>query len=251
MKKTVCLVTILSAFATFASDSDLEPTIYADISESAQEAAITFDGVRGFAGLVLQSIKYQSRTENNSTQTENKINMFGLSIGVEYAKAFRQGFLIGFDVSADINKKKKKEGNWKALNAAYDADTSTIYVGVDDLKTGKLETEAITPNISLKVGYLLPKFKSLLFLKAGISKLGGTYHYNFAGANVCKVDVSKFIPVIGLGAEYKINSRWGAALEANMSLKKTCTKRLANIQHKIKIGRQDIRIMGTYRISND
>ncbi|MCR5224760.1 MAG: hypothetical protein K6C34_01630 [Alphaproteobacteria bacterium] len=248
MRKVLSFVVALNAFTAFADDEGLEPTIYADISEAAQVDAVTFDGFRGFIGMVFQTMNYQACTAKTSENTENKMNIFSLSVGVEYAKAFRKGFLIGVDISADINKKKKKDGNWTDLNRAYDTDTVGTY-GNAALKKGKLESEALTPNMSVKLGYLMPRYNSILFLKAGLSKLGGTYVYSYSGADVSKVDVSKFIPVIGLGGEYKINSKLGAGLEANMSLGKTATKDLGGVSHKIKLSRKDIRLMGTYRIS--
>ena len=248
MKKIISFAAVLSMCSALADEGGLEPKIYVDISEAAQEEAVTFDGFRTLFGVVYQYVKYRAFTANNSQDTENKMNMFSLAVNAEYARSFRNGFLVGVDIGTDISQNKKKEGSWADLNAAYDGDTSATYT-VTALKNGKLETGIFTPYIALKAGYAIPRVELLAFLKAGLSRLSGTYHYTYGGAKISKVEVSKFVPHIGLGVEHKINSKWGAILEANISLHKECTKTLGGVSHKIKLGRSDIRIMGTYRMA--
>jgi hypothetical protein len=88
------------------------------------------------------------------------------------------------------------------------------------------------------------------FLKLGVSKVGCSYSYTQSGVKMYDVDVSTFVPSIGLGFERKFNKKWGVAIEGNISLKQTKKKTQMNIEHKIKMDRKDLRILGTYTLSN-
>ncbi|MDR0678429.1 MAG: hypothetical protein LBF44_02740 [Holosporaceae bacterium] len=227
-------------------NSPKEPNVYVDISQSARENAVSFDGIRGLLGLFFTMQNFEASIGNSKNFTGNNMNQFGLYFGMEYSKSFRKGFLIAVNMETDISKKKKKEGSWKDLNDEYNIQRGQVYLGE---KTGKLESDAICPGVALKCGYILPKYESVIFLKLGISKVNGKYYYNSSGAEVCNVNVNTYVPSLGLGVERKINRKWGAAIEANLPIKRSTKNIQDNVEHKMKVGRKDLRLMAIYSIS--
>ncbi|MDR2067913.1 MAG: hypothetical protein LBP41_02915 [Holosporaceae bacterium] len=227
-------------------EGKVETKIYSDISEAAQNAAISFGGIRGLLGVSLLLQKFGASVENSNDFTENKVNIFGASAGMEYAKELRHGFLVAVDVGADISKKGKKEGDWNSVNREYENQRGAVYPGT---RTGKFETDAFSPHIALKGGYLLPSYKSVIFVKASISQVSGIYYYKRDEAKVCDVGVKAYVPSIGLGIERKINNKWGASLEASIPIKRNLKKKEDSVEHKIRVSSISLKIMATYGIS--
>ncbi|MDR2158388.1 MAG: hypothetical protein LBO02_03675 [Holosporaceae bacterium] len=248
MKVVSCFCFALCVSSALAEDAGATPKIYSDISESAQEDAVSFDGIRGFLGLNFLSQRFDASVGNSNNFTENKMNLFGLCLGMEYAKAFRKGFLVAIDVGVDVSKKNKKEGNWSALNEQFEAQQGPFHWGN---RTGRFEKDLICPRVALRGGYLIPSYKSMIFVKLGICRISGVYLYEVNGVKVCNVDVGVYVPSLGLGIERKINRKWGASLEANWSMKKVSKGVYDMSEHKIKVGNRDIRLMGIYSISHD
>jgi hypothetical protein len=238
---------LLSAFSSWAEDSGTGPKVYVDISKSAQEDAISFDGVRGILGLNLLSSGFDASIGNSENFTENRMNLLGLCLGMEYARAFRKGFLLAVDVTVDISKKSKKEGNWEILNKEYEAQRGRFHLGN---RTGKFEKDLLSFQVALRGGYLIPSYKSMIFMKLGIGKMGGNYLYKVDNVDVCDIHVNAYVPSLGLGVERKINRKWGVSLEANWFMKKTVTGIYDNCNHRTKIGNRNIRLMGIYSIQD-
>ncbi|MDR0632449.1 MAG: hypothetical protein LBF54_04425 [Holosporaceae bacterium] len=227
------------------NDASSDPTVYVDISKSAREDAVSFGGARGLFGADLAFQDFDASVGNASNSTKNNVNLLGVCLGMEYAKAFRKGFLVAVDVGMDVSKKAKKDGSWSALNSEYETQRGVAHPGS---RTGKLDSDTVSLNVAVKGGYLLPTYNSMMFLKLGVSKVGGTYSYKQGNNKVCDVKVSAYVPSLGLGIERKINKKWGASLEANLSLKKTSKKNCDNVEHKVKIGRTDIKLMAIYSV---
>lgn len=241
-------VYVISLCAFAFNVAAAEPTVYCDISEEAQEAAVSFDGVNAFAGLMFQHIISQAGTINIPGETKNSFNKVGATFGVGYSKALRKGFLVGVEAGVDVARKGKKEAGWNDLNSAYSQEAQKKYAAGN--KSGKLETDAITPSFKLTAGYALPKYQLALFLKVGVSKLKSTYNYSHNGANVSSVNLSKFVPSIGVGIERKCNSKLGVAVEASISQKKSGIDMQDGVSHKIRLGRTDLKVMGIYSVSS-
>jgi hypothetical protein len=224
-----------------------QPRVYADISKSAQENAVSFDGIRGIFGVHFMFPKFGASIAERGNFTEHNFNIVGVNAGVGYSKSFRKNFLLAIDIGTDICKKGKKEGDWNTLNREYERERGGVYHGE---RSGKFESSPLLPNIALKCGYLFLNFKSVVFAKVSVSKVSGTYYYMRNGAKVCNADVSVYVPSIGVGIERKINKKWGASLEANMAIKRAAKKTEDGVEHKVRVGRKDLRIMGTYSFSH-
>ncbi|MDR2645973.1 MAG: hypothetical protein LBC04_02240 [Holosporaceae bacterium] len=244
MRILCSLCFIFFAFVVSAEnieDDGSAPKVIADISKDAQDGAISFDGFRGLFGLGVMSYKFDATVGDSNKFTNNNINSLTGVLGMEYAKTFRKGFLVG--VTADLSVTKgNKDGSWKDLNSEYDLQRGEFVAGN---KTGKLKANAISPFVGVKCGYILPKFKSVAYAKMGVSQNGGSYQYkqNSIESNdnfkVCA-------PAFCLGFERKLNSKWGASLEAIISVKKTSNRELDDLKHKTRAGCSGFRVLAIY-----
>jgi len=236
-------------------DDSGKPKVYADISDSAQKNAASFDGVRGVIGFNFSKNKFGasarqahqqgSSLSENFNYTENSIDLFGLCFGVEYSKSFRSNFLVAGDVGIDLTKKEAKEGAWSDLNKDYDERLPTY----TPPKTGKLEKKAITLRGGIKCGYMIPSYKSMVFLKLGVSKVDGRYYYNHDTASGADVQFSVYVPSVAIGVEKKFNKQWGASLEASISMKRSNNYTASDTsEHSVRVGRNDVRLMGIFNI---
>lgn len=245
MKRIICICSVLCLFNAFSVDNaaeEAEPTIYADVSQSAINNAVSFDGIRGIIGIGIGFQQYNSSISGGSNYTSNDMNVFALTAGIGYAKSFKNNLLIGIDILADLSTKKKKEGDWKTLNSDFDITQAGD-------KHGKLNTDMLTPSIGIRVGYACPEHKTAVYGKFGISRVSGSYEYTLNGNKVADVDVNAIIPTLGIGAEHRFNKQWGVSLEANMPIKRVNKKTAGNVEHKIKVGRTDIRLLGIYNLA--
>ncbi|MDR2268119.1 MAG: hypothetical protein LBD81_01555 [Holosporaceae bacterium] len=217
-----------------------EPDVYADISEAAKQNAVSFGGIRGIFGIAISLQKYNASIGNKGAATGNSINSFGLCFGVEYLKACRKNLLFGATILTDIFQKGKIEGDWKKINASYDEQMMDA-----GARIGKLESAMITPSIFLKGGYHFKKQKLAVFLKAGMSRISGSYNYFLNGEKKCDVTMNAICPMIGIALEYKINKKWGVSADLELPIKKNFKKEKDNIEHKIKAGAINFRVVGT------
>lgn len=248
MKRSVVnSVFVISLWLSCPSLVALNPVVYADISEEAQDAAVSFDGINAFVGAILNHTKYLAGTPSSYEDTKSPFNNAGASLGVNYNKSFRRGILVGVNAGVDITPRDKKDSEWDHLNAAYAKDMTAKYVGGG--KTGKLETESITPNCGVRVGYMMPKYRLALFLKVGVSKLKATYTYSQLGKSVCDIAFSKLVPSIGVGVERKFAPKIGVAVEANIAQKKSAITGQDGSAHDIRVSRTDLKVMGIYSMS--
>ncbi|MDR0753157.1 MAG: hypothetical protein LBE95_00595 [Holosporaceae bacterium] len=246
------LCSLCFAFFIFAvSAEDMEgdssaPTIIADISKDAQESAVSFDGFRGLFGLGLMSYKFGATAGDGDRFTNNNINSLAGVLGIEYAKTFRKGFLVA--VTTDISVTKgSKDGSWKDMNSEYDLQRGGSVAGN---KVGKLKTNTISPFIGVKCGYVLPKLKSVAYAKMGVLQTGGSYQYEQNGTK-SNDNFKVYAPAFCLGFERKLNSKWGASLEAVISIKKSAERKLDSIKHKTKAGYSGFRVLAIYSSYNE
>lgn len=242
MRRIVCLCSALCLFNVYSFDDEMAPTIYADVSQSAINNAVSFDGFHALVGLGFALQEYNSSITNGNNFTSNDMNVFTFIGGFEFAKSFKNNLLIGVAILVDMSQKKKKEGDWQSLNADFDAR----YAGN---KYGKLNTDLLTPSIGVKVGYVFQEHKTAIFAKVGASRVSGSYSYFLNGGKFSDIDVNAVVPTVGLGAEHKLNKQWGISLEANMPVKRISKKTANNVEHRIKVGRTDIRFLGVYSVA--
>jgi hypothetical protein len=227
-------------------NKEVKPKIYVDISKSAQQEAVSFDGIRGIFGLGFASPGFGASIENSQNFTDIKSNLMNMYMGIEYSKSFKKGFLLAVNVATDLGKKDEKNSGWADLNKEYDARRGAVHAGSHG---GKFERGIICPEVALKCGYLLSSMESILFMKVMVSKLNGTYTYNSDDKEVCRVAANVFVPSIGLGFERKINKKWGASLEASFPLSGKIKSVGDTVEHVVKAKSTNVRLMVTYSVT--
>jgi hypothetical protein len=231
-----------------AANEAADPTIYADISQSAQDAAVSFDGIRVILGGSLGFYSFGASIYNGNTPTNTKVNAFDICLNMEYSKSLKKGFLVGFTIGANISQKSKKDGSWNDLNSQYENHIGNMYPGVSH--TGTVEKDALCPEIALKLGYQLSGYPVLLYIKVGLSKIGVTYNYRANENHICHVEANNFVPKIYIGFEKKFNKMWGVSLEANTSIARQKTTNSGGMDHKTKLSQKAFSIFATYRVSH-
>jgi hypothetical protein len=220
-----------------------EPDIYADVSEAAKQNAVSFGGIRGIFGIAISLQKYSASVGDKGQTSGNSITSFGLCLGVEYLKACRKNLLFGVAVLTDISPKGKAEGDWKKLNAGYDEQIKDA-----GARIGRLESAMITPSIFLKGGYHFKKQKLAVFLKAGMSRISGSYNYFLNGEKKCDINMNAICPMIGAEVEWKINKKWGVSANFELPIKKNFKKEKDSIEHRIRAGAINFHVVGTVQL---
>ncbi|GHU13241.1 hypothetical protein FACS189449_08340 [Alphaproteobacteria bacterium] len=220
-------------------DTSFDPEVYADISDTAIQNAVSFDGARGLIGFGMAKRSCGASLKGEKNFTSNSITAFYLTIGLDYAKSFRKGLLLSVCALCDISKKSKKKSDWRGMNASYDDK----YHDLSGSKSGFLETGMFTPSLSLKCGYHMKEYKLVAFLKLGISRLSLTYNYILNENEHSRVKINPMVPTIGLGAEMKINKKWGCLGELNFPIKRTTKVERNGVEHCVKTGAIDLRLL--------
>lgn len=244
---------ICLAFITFCTEvmadgevnNDYQPKTYADISQKAQENAMKYDGFKTFAGLCYSATSFKASVEGGSSNTQKDFNVFMFTFGLSGSKIFKQNFLAGVSLATDICSSKKKESGWDGLNADYNAIRGPVHSARGKLN-GELKIPSINFELALQLAYIFKKLTSYAFLKLGASRIEGTYCYNAGGNEVGKVKAVGFVPLIGLGGGKNFNNKFGAVIEVNFPICKTIKKNTDFTEHKIKLGKKTIRLLGTY-----
>lgn len=252
MKKIACCLfssiffsQVIAANGNNGGANAMNPEVVAEISQTAIDKAASPDGIKGILGILVGPQKFEGSIADGQKTTSQKIGVFGLTAGLEYAKSFKNKLFLAVQVLADISSRKKKEDSWKALNEDFDSRISDA-----GERKARLQTDMITPSLGLKAGYLFRKQKCVAYLKLGIARISGKYIYDLNGANFATASVNAIAPNIAIGGEYRINKKIGASMEIGFPIKKRIHKKTINgIEHRSKISRVEIRLLGTYTIS--
>jgi hypothetical protein len=226
-------------------NNSIEPTVYVDISKSAERDAVSFDGVRAMFGIGIGCLHAGSSVEGDAACTNINMTLLELHLGIEYSKSFKKNFLLSVGIGTDIGKKKKKSGSWADLNEAYEAQRGGVYPAA---RTGVFEKGSLTPLVALKCGYVIPSLESVFFLKVTFSKSNGKRTYCSGGGEICSIEEKRFAPGVGLGFERKFNNKYGASLEAVFDIEKKTKKVADQVKHVGKLGCTCIRLIGIYSV---
>lgn len=249
MKKFLCCICCSSLLFVSVKANDAagkgEPVVSAKISQETIDKAASPDGFKGILGILIGPEKFETSVANATSSATQKMSIFALTAGVEYAKSFKNKLFLGIQLLTEIAPKKKKESSWHDINPGLDSAVN------GENKTAKLQTDFFTPSLGIKVGYLFRKRRSVAYLKLSIARISGKYTYTLNGNDFAKLNVNTIAPNLALGGEYRINKKLGAGAEIGFPIKKKFhNKTITNgILHKSKISRVEFRVFGTYTIS--
>lgn len=246
----------LFVFSIVAENNSSSPDVYIDISKKAQLNSIKYDGWKFVNGLSYSMSNFKATITGGSSNTEQNINNFMLTTGIEWSKKFQRRFIIGVSLLADIWKTQKKTGDWQVFNYDFYDTLWSSYIHLGSLD-GELKNSIIVPELSVKGGYIFRNMGTVAFLKLGLQYIRGEYSYLNEGLNIASAKAIKLIPVIGIGGYRRLNKKWGISLEMNFPFRRETEKTITNlgnkletINHKIKMGRKSIRVLATYSISH-
>jgi hypothetical protein len=85
-----------------------------------------------------------------------------------------------------------------------------------------------------------------VYLKLLLSRKTAKQAYYLSSTTQAIVNISTFVPVVGVGIEYKITDKLGIALEGCFSLKRSINKLADTVQHSVSLAENNIRLLATY-----
>jgi len=250
----------LLVFNAASAIDDSKPEVYIDISKRAQLNAIRFDGWKLIAGLAYSMASFEACTKTTPGTTERSLNNFMLTTGFDYSKKFKNKYLFGVSVLADFWKAQKKAGDWQAINKSFHDDLfahySEKYPGI--APEGTIKIPSIVPEVAIKGGYIFRNLGTVAFIKLGMQYMQAEYIYSNAtdGIKIDSVKAVKLIPLLGIGGFRRFNKKFGISFEWSFPLFKAENQKIllniqgegSSLEHRVKMGRSTIRILGTYSI---
>ncbi len=246
MKIFGCLCLCSIAFSVFSTNDEYQPKVYADITKQAEENAVKYDGIKLIGGLGYTLSDYKASIIGRNETTKNSLNHFIFTLGCDYSKALKHNILIGASLLVDMWSRQKKSGNWASLNGAYDNQRGGAHAAGN--REAELQNAFLTPEMCIKAGYIFKSLKSSVSLKIGLSREECKYRYRVNNAEVASVNISKFIPLIGISGYRNINSKFGIMVEINKSLGKKAKNNADLVDHQVEMAPTTIRLLGTMKI---
>jgi len=254
MKIFNCICLGILSLEVFAAVDDSSPEVYIDVSKRAQQNAVKYDGWKIVGGLTYSMPSFQATIKGSSLKTEQTMNNFMLTAGIEWSKKIKKKFIIGASVLADIWKTQEKTGEWQEFNYAfYDSPNAQSYIKGNESLDGRLKMSSIVPEISVRGGYIFRNFETIAFVKVGAQYMQANYRYALSGHEICSAKAVRLVPIFGIGGYKRYNKKLGFSLELNFPFKRDTEQTLNDIGggtviHKIKMGRKTLRVLATYSI---
>ena len=256
MKFASCFCLGLLAFGAFAQGGDTSwedsgPEIYSDISKKAQQNAVKYDGLKILGGLTYSMASFNATIRTGSNRTKQDVNNFMFSVGLDYSKKFKKNFIVGGTFLLDFWKAQKKSGDMQIFNYDYYDRILSTWGPEYSTYSGELKTPCMTPEISIKGGYIFRNMGTIAFLKLGAQRMKAEYTYYVDGMKISSVNAIKYIPLFGIGGHKRFNKKLGVSLELNFPLRREHEGVInsgSTIYHKTKMGRTTVRVLATYSI---
>jgi len=256
MKFVGCSCICLLVFSVLAegnngSGNGAGPEVYIDVSKRARQNAVKLDGLKLLGGLTYDMSTFNATIRTGSHSTKQSINNLNLTIGLDYSKKFKKNFIVGGTLLMDFWKAQKKRGDMQIFNYDYYDRTINSWGSLGSNFSGELKKPCMTPEISIKGGYIFRNMGTIAFLKLGVQRMQAEYVYYVDGKKISSVNAIKYIPLFGIGGYKRFNKKLGVSLELNFPYRKECEK-MTNygdtLYHKIKMGRTTIRALATYSV---
>lgn len=190
---------------------------------------------------------------HEATKIQNrKVNSAGGSVVLGYGRCFANNYYVGGELSVDM------AGN-KSYTGEYDFQEESNYHG---------KVHGVIPSAAVRLGYRLNPL-TMAYVKGGIAHVKSdftdgsakiVFDFIVAKGKNCSysgsdVNISKVVPVIGVGIERKVTGNFGLRLEGDYRFKSkgTSVERVSGATGNIDVGLSNrisgftVRAMGTYR----
>lgn len=180
-----------------------------------------------------------------------KVNIIGCGLAVGYGKCVSDRLYIGGELSLDVSGNKSYEGQ-------YDFDGIVKYSG---------KNYGVVPSIVVRIGCCYGS-STMIYLRGGVARVKSSFSDGIAQVVVdyiknrgrdaegygSSINMSKVVPVLGIGIEKRINDKFGVRLEGDyrFNAQKASVEGVhaANINPEIGIRNRiqgfSVRLMGTY-----
>lgn len=240
MKFLICIL-FLTTFCV--SNASLEPKVIADITKQAIEQAAEPGGVFIIAGFSFDMHKYLSGLKDGGTKTQLKFNDVNANTGISYTHSFKNNAFVGADIIFGLGKKKTKKGSFKEMNEDLDRQ----YASIAGDKTVKVESILPEVEMAVKGGYSFLKYKLSVYGKIGLANIGIKYKYFLNSNQIAEIKMTKIVPCVALGTEYRLNSKFSANLEIKTVFKASVNKEINATNYKITGEKTSLRIYMKYK----
>lgn len=242
---------VVSANSSTSWEDDSGPEVYIDVSKRAQQNAVKYDGLKLLGGLTYSMSSLNATIKTGANRTKKDMNNFMFTLGIDYSKKFRKNFIVGGTFLLDFWKAQKETGDMQVFNYDYyDRLLNSSYYSSFNTLSGELKMPCMTPEISIKGGYIFRNMGTIAFLKLGVQRMQAKYVYYVDGHQISSINAIKYVPLFGIGGHKRFNKKLGVSFEVNFPYKRECEKatEYPTLYHKIKMGRTTVRVLATYSI---
>ena len=236
--------------------SPMQPENEVSVSQDAIDRAASPRGGYAVFGIGLGGQKYGASLAGGAGKfTENRIGAPSIILGGGITNTLKNNFVVGIDGIIHFSRRRKIKGSWADLNADLNSqeketpETESPEKETTGNRTGSLESNMIGPSIGLRSGYWIRRHKTAIFGKLGVAMLSGRYNYSSENNLEKTVNVTSFSPQLGFGAEIRLSKKMGLIFEYNFTTGGAAAKQVKEDEHRIRLNRTDVRIMGTYSLS--
>ncbi len=205
------------AFSVFAAALTFGANAESVDTSVATDSCCGYDGF--YFGLGVAAIDQGVKTERSVDSTTDSTKTNQVDNSMRLAGTVAAGF-----------GKRVKEKAYLGLEAGLDAAQSTEYFGTNS--ANRVKVNGLIPSVALKLGYVHPATKGMVFLKAGAaySKAQYTTIPGFIGnIDVAKIKNAKWSPIIALGGEKLCGKNFRTRLEAEYRFR---TNKSVSVNHK-------------------
>lgn len=188
-------------------------------AESNVETAVAADRCCGYDGFyfglgvaaVDQGVNVERKNTTGTTKNSDHSTRLAGTLAAGYGKAIQEKAYLG-------------------LEAGLDAAQSTEYFGINS--DNRVKVNGLIPSVALKLGYVHPATKGMVFLKAGAAYSKAQHNsLYYIGEDKVETHIknAKWSPIIALGGEKLCGKNFRTRLEAEYRFR---TNKSVSVNHK-------------------
>lgn len=214
MKKIVASTALASLLSPMALNADTtvvtaheEPAIVEQAPE--EYCSPDFGGIQfilGIGGSFLKAELKDKDTDTNSKISKNANRFIG-TVGIGGGKVFKDKFYLGMEVLFDFTKAKDwtEKFAFNRNGARLEGDT-------------KLKSNGLFTSLGLRLGYIVPKYNTMVYFKVAGSHSSVKANGTAAGKDY-EIKAAKIVPTLALGVEKAFCKKFTARLEGEYRFK--------------------------------
>lgn len=229
---------VFAAALTFGANADVE------VNDAATQACCGYDGFYfGLGAAAVDSgLSAESFFKGAEIGKESKsATRLGGTLTLGYGRRVKEKAYIGLEAGLDATQNVEV---YKAEGYSPVEDDSGSRIGTAGVSSCGAHINGLIPSVALKLGYLHPATKSLVYLKAGVAFPKAKWVID----DDREVKNSKISPIVALGYE-KLCGKIRTRLEAEYRFSSNKSKEDGNVEFKLKNkGAITLRAMAIYTV---